>query len=326
MGFDYLPQFFYNQFAVTPPKPTRDCTGRTVIITGANTGLGKEAARHYVRLNAEKVIIACRSAEKGEAAKQDIEQSTGRQGAIEVWPLDLASYESVKQFAKRVNTLPRVDIIIENAGIHTVNYSMAEDNESTITVNVVSTFLLALLVIPKLRETATKYNILPTLTIVSSEVHHFTSFPERQASSIFSTLNSKEEARMSDRYNVSKFLEVVSIREIVKENPRLGEQLTLNFVNPGWCHSELAREFSNPIIKFIQLILCRTTEVGSRTLVDAGLRGQESHGKYLSNCQVSNCSVLVEGPEGPEIQKRVWGELREKLETIEPGVTKVLSG
>lgn len=116
MGFDYLPKFFYNQFAVTPPKPTKDCTGRTVIITGANAGLGKEAARHYVRLNAEKVIIACRSAEKGEATKQDIEQSTGRNGAIEVWQLDLASYESVKQFAKRVNMLPRVDIMIENAG------------------------------------------------------------------------------------------------------------------------------------------------------------------------------------------------------------------
>lgn len=78
-------------------------------------GLGKEAARHYVRLNAEKVIIACRSIEKGEAAARDIEQSTGRKGVVEVWQLDLSSYENVKQFAERAKGLRRLDSIVENA-------------------------------------------------------------------------------------------------------------------------------------------------------------------------------------------------------------------
>lgn len=69
---------------------------------------------------------------------------------------------------------------------------------------------------------------------------------------------------------------------------------------------------------------CRTTEVGSRTLVHAGLSGPDTHGKYMSDSRITTCSNLVEGPEGPEVQKRVWEELAGKLEAIEPGVTKVL--
>lgn len=165
----------YHQVFTTPEYPDTDCSGRTIIVTGANTGLGKEAARHIVRLNAERVIITSRNASKGEATAKDIEQTTGRKGVVEVWDLDLESYENVKAFAERVKTLERLDAIIENAGKSTMNYSEVGGNESTITVNVVSTFLLALLVLPKLQETARIYNIVPNLTIVSSDVHYLTS-------------------------------------------------------------------------------------------------------------------------------------------------------
>lgn len=170
-----LRQCVYEQLFVTPVTPTTDCTGRTIIVTGANTGLGKEAARHLVKLNAERVIITSRTASKGEAAAKDIEQTTGRKGVVEVWDLDLENYDNVKAFAERVKTLKRLDAIIENAGKNTMKFSEVAGNESTITVNVVSTFLLALLALPKLQETARIYNIVPTLTIVSSDVHYLTS-------------------------------------------------------------------------------------------------------------------------------------------------------
>lgn len=113
----FLPHFFYSQFFITPTYPIHDCSGRTIIVTGSNTGLGKEAVRHFVRLNAEKVIIACRSSAKGEAAKQDVEASTGRKGVVDVWPLDLTDYESVKAFAQRAKSLSRLDVALLNAGI-----------------------------------------------------------------------------------------------------------------------------------------------------------------------------------------------------------------
>ena len=143
-------------------------------MTGANVGLGFEAARHFARLRADKVVIACRTTSKGEDAKKSIEESTGRKGVVDVWPLDLNSYESVQAFAKRASALPRLDIVVENAGIATREFKAAEGNEMTITTNVISTFLLSLLILPKLRETATTLNITPVLTIVSSEVHFFT--------------------------------------------------------------------------------------------------------------------------------------------------------
>lgn len=134
--FDWLPHFLYSQLFITPPAPTRDLTGHTLIVTGANTGLGKEVARHYVRLGADKVILACRSVEKGEAAKRDIEQQTGRPGVVDVWTLDLADYDSVRQFAEQARSLKRIDALVENAGISTEEFRLVAGNESTVTVNV----------------------------------------------------------------------------------------------------------------------------------------------------------------------------------------------
>lgn len=135
--FGFMPSFLYSQFFITPPKPTTDCTGRTMIVTGANTGLGKEIAGQYIRLNAEKVIIACRSLEKGEAAKRDLEQQyPTRKGVVEVWRLDLSSFDSVKEFAEQAKSLKRLDSLVENAGISTDQFRVMEGCESTVTVNV----------------------------------------------------------------------------------------------------------------------------------------------------------------------------------------------
>ncbi|KAK3068492.1 hypothetical protein LTR53_013891 [Teratosphaeriaceae sp. CCFEE 6253] len=329
----WMPQFFYSQFFVTPPLPSTDCTGKTIIVTGANTGLGKEAARHFVQLNAERVIIACRSLEKGEGARREIESSAGRSGVVEVWKLDLLDYDSVQQFAKRVEGLRRVDVLLENAGIsedavglgNTQKFLEVGGNESTITVNVVSTFLLALLVLPKLQETAKIHATTPNLTIVSSEVHFLSpaKLNERKTPSIFGTLNDPKQASMASRYNVSKLLEVLVCRQIAHEHPISDLNVTLNFVNPGLCRSELAREMPSALVQAFHL-LARTTEVGSRTLVHAALAGPETHGKYLADARVKPCAPLVEGPEGPETQRRVWAELRGQLEGIAPGVCGVL--
>lgn len=319
-----LVSFLYRQFFTTPTYPTTDCTGKTLIVTGANTGLGKEAARHLVRLNADKVIITSRDPKKGEAAKRDIEASTNRSGVVEVWQLNLEDYDNVKAFAQRVNGLKRVDGIIENAGKATDKFDLVGGNESTVTVNDVSTMLLALLLLPKLQESAKLFDITPNITIVSSEVHFFANFAERKGASIFDTLNNPETSKMGDRYNVSKLLEVYACREIAREHPVSQTLVTLNFLNPGFCHSELMRENDNFATRLFKQILARTTEVGSRTLVHGGLAGPETHGKYLDCCKITKCADIVEGKEGPELQRKVWSELSQKLNEIQPGVTKVL--
>ena len=109
-------RLLYEHLTYTPLYPTKPFTDQTIIVTGANVGLGLEAARHFVRLNAAKVILGVRNLEKGEAAKQSIEASEKREGVIEVWWSDLASYQSVRDFARRAKDLERLDVVVENAG------------------------------------------------------------------------------------------------------------------------------------------------------------------------------------------------------------------
>ena len=313
---------FYSQYFKTPPYPENSYEGKTVIVTGSNIGLGLEAARHITRLGVQRVILAVRSIEKGEQAKKLIEETTKRTGVVEVWQLDLASYASVKSFSERASNLPRLDVLLENAGISTFDYKLAEDNEATITVNVVSTFLLALLLLPKLKETAKLHNTKPHLVIVSSMVHGITTLPERQHPSIFDALNDKDKARMQIRYHVSKLLEVFVVREIVaKYCPDISQYpVVINLVDPGISHSGLMREFGFWKFIFKWIMQARTTEVGSRTLVDAACKGPESHGKYLSDCEIQDPATFVMSAEGTKTQKRVWTELSEKLEHIHPGI------
>ncbi|KAG9599235.1 NAD(P)-binding protein, partial [Aureobasidium melanogenum] len=320
MDYTSILRFLYSQFFVTPEYPKQSCKGQVYIVTGANVGLGFEASRHLVRLGADKVILACRDLEKGEAAAKNIEESTKRIGVAEVWSLDLSSFESVKEFAKKVDTLPRIDAIIENAGISTEKFKLFEGNESTITVNVISTFLLALLVLPALKRSSQKHNIQPRLTIVASEVHHWTDLPERKkGDSILDTLANPELSEMRERYPVSKLMDVFCTRALAERTPS-PYPVTINTMNPGFCYSELSREFNSFAFRLMYQLLARTTEVGSRTLVAAALASHDTHGQYMSDCMVEEPSKFVRSEEGKRTQERVWAELSAKLEAVQPGI------
>ncbi|KAH0343627.1 NAD(P)-binding protein, partial [Aureobasidium melanogenum] len=320
MDYTSILRFLYSQFFVTPEYPKQSCKGQVYIVTGANVGLGFEASRHLVRLGADKVILACRNLEKGEAAAKNIEESTKRIGVAEVWSLDLSSFESVKEFAKKVDTLPRIDAIIENAGMSTEKFKLFEGNESTITVNVISTFLLALLVLPALKRSSQKHNIQPRLTIVASEVHHWTDLPERKkGDSILDTLANPELSEMRERYPVSKLMDVFCTRALAERTPS-PYPVTINTMNPGFCYSELSREFNSFAFRLMYKLLARTTEVGSRTLVAAALASHDTHGQYMSDCMVEEPSKFVRSEEGKRTQERVWAELSAKLEAVQPGI------
>lgn len=227
------------QLFIKLPYPTASFTGKTVIATGSNNGLGKEAARHIARLGARTLILAVRSLEKGEAAKRDIEETTGcGKDVIRVWHLDMASYASVLAFIERAEReLRRVDCLLANAAIATMNFALVEDNESTLTVNVISTFLLALGMLPKMRETANTFNTQPVITITSSGAHADAKFKEQSASEgkIFDTMNDPKSFDMMLRYPDSKLLEVFCVKHLGEHHPK--SQVAINNVDPGFCHS-----------------------------------------------------------------------------------------
>ncbi|KAI4920125.1 hypothetical protein J4E90_002265 [Alternaria incomplexa] len=320
-----FPAFLKSQLLYTPKLPQPETfTGKTVIVTGANSGLGLEATRHFVRCGATTVIIACRTRSKGEAAQRDIEATTKRTGVLQVWELDLSSFASVKAFAKKCETLPCIDIVLENAGIAQGKFERIEGHEAHLTVNVISTFMLALLLLPVLRRTAEIHKTKPYLTIVTSEVHHWTQFPQKKADSIFDELDDEKKADMADRYNVSKLMQILLVRHltqvIIKDKKK--EPVVVNCVTPGLCKSDLVKDMGMAPVVF-KKVLGRQVEVGSRLLVNATAL-PESQGEYILDDHVEEPSLLARSEEGAELGKRIWVELSAILEKASPGITQNL--
>jgi NAD(P)-dependent dehydrogenase (short-subunit alcohol dehydrogenase family) len=97
----------------------------------------------------------------------------------------------VKEFVKRVAALSRVDAVVSNASIAIKKFELLENNESMVTVNVINTMLLVLLLIPILQVSALRWNIIPVITVVGSDIHSWTNLPAWKSPNILECLKSK---------------------------------------------------------------------------------------------------------------------------------------
>ncbi|KAJ8944281.1 hypothetical protein NQ318_009658 [Aromia moschata] len=121
--------------------------GKTVIITGANGGIGKETAREIAKRGA-RVIMACRNLDTGKAARDEIVESTKNENVI-IKKLDLSSRKSIREFAEDIiRTEPRLDVLIHNAGTGESKFKTTEDGlELTMATNHFGPFLLTHLLV-----------------------------------------------------------------------------------------------------------------------------------------------------------------------------------
>jgi retinol dehydrogenase 12 len=151
---------------------------------------------------------------------------------------------------------------------------------------------------------------------------------ERREDSIFEALKKNDKTNMRNRYPTSKLLEVFFVRALVEEMSKgshASERVTINLVNPGLCKTTLSREATGLMFImfwFMKLLIARTVEVGSRTLLASAIGGPETHGKYMSDCVVTEPSEFVRSEEGQRTQERVYKELIGILEKIQPGITR----
>jgi NAD(P)-dependent dehydrogenase (short-subunit alcohol dehydrogenase family) len=145
-----------------------DLTGKVIVITGANSGIGFEATREFARKGAH-TILACRNLEKGQIALDQIKAEIPDASA-EIMQLDLASLESVRQFVKDFKAkYDRLDILLNNAGIMMVPYGKTEDGfERQFGTNHLGHFALTGLLIDLLSKTADA-----RVVNVSSNGHRF---------------------------------------------------------------------------------------------------------------------------------------------------------
>jgi hypothetical protein len=137
-----------------PDRSLRDMTDRVCIVTGANSGIGKEIARGLAARSA-KVVMICRNHIRGETAQQEIQSSTGNAN-LQLFLCDLSSMASVQAVADQlVRRLPRIDVLVHNAGL--INGSRRETTEgleNTFAVNHLAPFLLTGLLLGRLRAAA----------------------------------------------------------------------------------------------------------------------------------------------------------------------------
>ena len=331
-------QFLRGQLLQGVPVPQTSFPGQTIIVTGASSGLGLDACKHLLRLGAARIVMGVRNMEKGEKAKAEILSSTKSKTEtktqIEVWPVDLTSYSSILAFCDRAAELPRLDHAILNAGVHTEEYSAAEGLESTITVNVVSTFLMGLYLLPTLRQSAQKHDkgLTPHLTITGSAVHFWantkslTSIPKEV--NILEWLSDQDRANMKERYYLSKLLVTLLARRMGKEldkSAAAGKPLVIvNNIGPGFCRTELFRDLDNPALGVMLRVIGRSSEEGSRTLVWGLLAGKESQGVYMSEGVVKPMSDFAKSKDGDMLGEKLWKEVLGVAEQVRPGAGNLI--
>ena len=201
--------------------------GKTVLITGANRGIGKETAVELSRRGA-RVILA--DVQGGEETVQDVRTRSGNENVV-FRRLDLASLASVRQFAATVlEEEPRIDILINNAGVILWSRKKTKDGfEMTFGVNHLGHFLLTNLLLDRLKESA-------SARIVNVSSHFYS-----QGSIFFDDLNLERSylLRGPRAYSQSKLAIILFTRALAKRLSLEGSQVTVNAVNPGNTRSRL---------------------------------------------------------------------------------------
>lgn len=319
-------------------KTASTFNGKTIIVTGSNTGLGFRAARGFLELSASHVILAVRNTSKGDIARGQLEAQTGSIGAISVYELDMNSFASVKRFAERVSQeFGKIDIVILNAGLRNREYVTSPEGwEETLQVNTLSTTLLALLLLPKLRSARLEDPAaIPHLVLVSSGLHaglSQSSLPS-PPHNILSTLSTPPEPAAAfnggRQYAISKLFLMYAVKSLASLATSLsGEpQIIVTSCCPGLCVSELGRQYNGWFEGWAKWafygLFARSTEDGSRTLVNASTLGEEAQGAYLKDGQLRPPGELVVSSEGQEIRKQVWNEIIEVLKAEVPEVERL---
>jgi len=143
-----------------------DMTGRTCIVTGANSGIGKETALGLARMGA-RVVLVCRNQEKGEQALADIRRDSGS-SQLGLLIADTSSFASVRALATQVQQqIPRLDVLVNNAGAAVRYRTLSADGiEMTVAGNHLGPALLTLLLRDLLKSSAPS-----RIVNVSSEAH-----------------------------------------------------------------------------------------------------------------------------------------------------------
>ena len=211
-----------------------DLTGKVIIVTGANSGIGFEAAVEFARKGAT-VILGCRPLSKAQEARDRI-MSKVPEARAEALELDLADLASVRRFAAEfVDRHTRLDVLANNAGIMMVPFGKTTDGfESQFGINHLGHFALTGLLLERLFETPDS-----RVVTVSSTAH-------RMGTMDFDNLMYENGHYSPGRaYGRSKLANLMFTYELQKRFDRAGVGSMAMAAHPGWSHTNLSRHLEN---------------------------------------------------------------------------------
>jgi NAD(P)-dependent dehydrogenase (short-subunit alcohol dehydrogenase family) len=278
--------------------------GKLILITGGNTGIGKEAAVGLASAGA-RVVITSRNEQRGRAARQEIAERSGND-SVEVMPLDLASFRSIRSFAADVlDRFDHVDVLVNNAGLIHRRRAETEDGfETTFGVNHLGHFLLTDLLLDRLRASAPS-----RIVVVSSDAHK----GARQGLD-FDDLQSEHRYRWAKVYSKSKLANIYFARELSRRLESTG--VTANALHPGFVRSEFGRGGDlGPVygfgIHYIAGPFAISPEKGARTSIYLASSPdvEGATGGYYYRCQARAPSQQAQDDDAA---RRLW-DASEKL-------------
>ncbi|CAI6327717.1 unnamed protein product [Periconia digitata] len=278
-----------------PEDPNITFDGKTVLVTGANAGLGYEAAVKYAQKGVTKLILAVRTQSKGEETKRKIMERSGRtDDFMSILLVDLTNISSVQGFAIALEKeTTQLHIALLNAGMAAPSFVKLDTGyETALQVNVLSTALMAALILPILRRTTNVTGSPSHLTFVNSNGHIWvkrSSYQNTHNGNLLEHLNDPKFFALEHSYCAVKLLGMAVMKHMAKATTTTDREaketpsIIVNACCPGLCKTELGRGFARPlqlINQGLQYFTARTAEEGGRTLVGATVLGPESHGQF----------------------------------------------
>ncbi|XP_017078017.1 retinol dehydrogenase 11 isoform X2 [Drosophila eugracilis] len=263
-----------------------DETGKVAIVTGGNTGLGKETVMELARRGAT-VYMACRDKEKGERARKEIVKETGNSNVFSR-ECDLSSLDSIRKFAQDFKKEQReLHILINNAGVFWEPRRLTKEGfEMHLGVNHIGHFLLTNLLLDVLERSAPS-----RVVVVASRAH------ERGQIQV-EDINSSDFYDEGAAYCQSKLANILFSRELAKRLEGTG--VTVNALNPGIADTEIARNMVFFKTKFAQYVVetilrpllwsvMKTPKNGAQTTLYAALDPdlENISGQYFSDCHLA---------------------------------------
>ena len=290
-----------------------DQSGKCFIVTGANTGLGFEAAR-VLAANGGRVLLACRSKEKAEAAMALIGRETP--GAdLGFLPLDQADIASVRAAAKLAGREPRLDVLLNNAGVMFPPLTRtAQGFELQFGVNHLGCFALTSLLLPKLAETRGS-----RIVITASLAH-------TRGNLEWDDLNAERRYNRTKRYSDSKLANLLFLFELNRRLRAAGSPITALACHPGVAATELMRH-AGPFRAAVPLVglLLNTAAKGAWPALQAASAPDVQGGEYYGPQGLgemrghSGKAWRTRMSRDPDLARRLW-DVSAQMTGIDPGL------